>query len=437
MAGAALKNELAGLAEASAEGATSSIGWRDARQTVDLLRIQRDSLSKDLKAEHPRIIKINEDIERLEKLIAVYEEESKDKLNRSRVALKTRISSVEQAAQKWESLVLDANGRMSEFERLRGDVQRAQTLYDRLAHLLQNVDVTKSVSQENVAILDPAFVKPAALRAAVKLPLVMIIGGIVGVGLVGFMAHRDDRCTGIMELRRYGMPVVGRIPKAPMEVGKQNAEWIGPQDKRLEWTESFRTLRAGLLASNHDGNNAKVLLITSPLSGDGTTTIAGNLARALAMGGSLVLLIDCDLKRGRMDILFGMEDPIGLADKLDREISKETVYGTDLPKLFLLPKGRCNGNSSDLLVRPAFSDLLKQYRDSYDYIIMDGPPLAGEADAITLTRLADAVVVVVKEGATRSAAIENALDVVEQNSAVVTGFVLNHSNQPQMRAPRI
>src|SRR5439155_19391419 len=102
------------------------------------------------------MIKLESDIEKGEKLIALYQRQSREQLAGASQAAKMKIASLQGSIKEWEGKVVESNGRIAEAERLKLSVNRSQSLYDRLVMLLQNVDVSRKIDQETLASLQPA-----------------------------------------------------------------------------------------------------------------------------------------------------------------------------------------------------------------------------------------------------------------------------------------
>jgi len=145
-----------------ASSSAASTERQTAFKELELLKIQREKLSKYLRPKHPKIVKLDADIERGQKLMEMYRTQGLQQLAGTRQALKMRTESVVASIKEWEAKVTDANARIAEAERLKQNVNRTQSLYDRLVGLLQNVDISRNIDQATLAILEPA--SPAERR---------------------------------------------------------------------------------------------------------------------------------------------------------------------------------------------------------------------------------------------------------------------------------
>jgi polysaccharide biosynthesis transport protein len=233
---------------------------------------------------------------------------------------------------------------------------------------------------------------------------------------------------------------------------------LAVEDDRASFAESYRSLRSAILFLNSEKDfQPKTLLITSAMQGDGKSTVAANLARALAMGGSHVLLVDADMRRGALHDRLGLERSPGLTDLLREpglagkvihagpELRRGTGrrrrgYGegerptSDLPTSNLLPnlsfiaRGSDASNPGDLLLDPVFDQLLAKFRRQYDYVLIDTCPVFAADEATSLAPKVDATLLVVRNRFSRLGQVREALDLLYQRRAKVLGVVFNRTN---------
>lgn len=203
-----------------------------------------------------------------------------------------------------------------------------------------------------------------------------------------------------------------------------NANVFSNSDVSASGAEQFRTLRSRLYQLRND-QHVRTLLITSSGPGEGKTFVASNLAQAIVrQPDRRVLLIDADLRRARLHVPFGAPPAPGLAEYLRGEADEAAIMqcgGED--NLFLIPGGDEVANPSELLSNGRLPTLLNRVSSLFDWVLLDSPPCLPVADASILANYCDAVLFVVRAGATPSEIAQRAMQ--ELQGRHVAGVVLN------------
>jgi capsular exopolysaccharide synthesis family protein len=200
-------------------------------------------------------------------------------------------------------------------------------------------------------------------------------------------------------------------------------------DSRHTFAESCRNLRSSLVFGATNGNRPKVILVTSAVPDEGKSTIAINLATVLALGGSRVLVVDADLRRGHLHKLIGVSGEPGLIECVQRagDLAQFAVP-TPLANLFFLACGKLAQTPDGVFLAPAFDNLIRRAREEYDYIVIDSIPVLAADDSTTLAPKADGVLFVVRRGFTSSRLAQEALDLLYQRQAKIIGIVFNRAD---------
>jgi len=229
------------------------------------------------------------------------------------------------------------------------------------------------------------------------------------------------------------LPVVGSIParihrSAPPVVIE--AEPHSPQ------AETFRMLRTnlqflGVPAGGSADRGVQVVAVTSSLQAEGKSTVAANLAAALAETGARVLLVDADLRRPAVADLLRIEGAAGLTDVLiGRASVADVVQEWGSRGLRVLASGRIPPNPAELLGSPAMRSLLEELRSDHDYVIIDTAPLLPVADAAILSRSVDGTLVLANVTRVRRWQLAESLQTLEQVNGRVLGLVMNQVTRP-------
>ncbi len=422
-------DSLNGSSSSAAGGAPSQ---RDsAFKDLQILKMQREKLGRNLRPKHPKIVKLDSDIERFEKLIDVFRRQNRDQIAASLQATQLKIQSVKTSIDEWKSKVMEANGRLAEAERLKLNVDRAQTVYDRLASLVQNVGIGRNIDQETLAILEPARPAKRSYKIEVIILALGVLGG-VGLGLliIGVVVFRDDRLNSTTEVNlKLGQVIIGQVPEVICPPNSPTLPLVGPDDERHGYAESYRSLRSAILFMPPEQERPHVLLITSAVPGEGKSTIAANFAHTLALGGSRVVLVDADLRRGSLHKLLNLKNEQGLTAALENpDRVNELLQTNSLPNLSFLARGKLVSNSADLFLGVAFDQVLARLREQFDYVIIDSSPVFAADDATTLAPKVDATLFVVRSKYSRLAPVRQALDLLYQRQAKILGIVFNQAD---------
>jgi len=189
--------------------------------------------------------------------------------------------------------------------------------------------------------------------------------------------------------------------------------------------EAFRILRTNLHFSALD-YNLKSLLVTSPGPSEGKSTITANLAIVMAQTGARVVLMDCDLRWAEQHRLFNLSNETGLTNVLagGMEIS-EVLRNTRLPSLKVVPCGHMPPNPAELLGSERIRVVLDELSAIADIILVDSPPTLMVADAAILSSVVDGCLLVIKTGQTKTEAVKQAKERLNQANARIVGVVLN------------
>jgi capsular exopolysaccharide synthesis family protein len=418
------------LREQNSAPSAATVERQSAFQQVELLKIEREKLSKYLRPKHPKIIKLDADIERGQKLLEIYRNQNRGQLATTRQALKMRTDSVQASIKEWEVKVVDANARIAEAEHLKLNVSRTQGVYDRLVGLLQNVDISRNIDQETLAILESASPAERSYIQDLAALALAIFGGLaLGSGIIALITVRDDRFTSVIEVNAtLGDAVVGLLPEVTQK-DDVTMSLLELNDPRFMYAESYRNLRSALLFLPMEGERPKVLLITSAIPNEGKSTIAANLARTLALGGSRVLLVDADLRKGRLHEMMGMQCEPGLFELLHQPDNLDgVIQRNSLQNFAFLSRGKALGHSSDLFLGQAFDQILARLRQQFDYVLIDSSPVFAADDATTLAPKVDGTLFVLRSNFSSARQVREALDLLRQRQAKVIGLVFNRAD---------
>ena len=227
--------------------------------------------------------------------------------------------------------------------------------------------------------------------------------------------------------------MTGRISKSDSKPAKKGApvsELVVEKYPKAIVSENIKSLRTNLQFTAID-NNLKTILVTSTNASEGKSFVSANLAISFAQAEKRVLLIDCDLRKGRVHRLFDVPNTDGLSNLLTDELDNipHYIHSTGINNLDIITCGTYPPNPSELLASKKNKRLLASLRHRYDIIIFDGAPIGGLADSVILSSLMDETIIVVKDGATSKNDLMNAKNELSKVGAKVAGVVFNMVNR--------
>ena len=208
-------------------------------------------------------------------------------------------------------------------------------------------------------------------------------------------------------------------------------ELVTRNDPKSPITESFKTIRTNLQFINFE-DNLKSILITSTMPGEGKSWVTANLAVAFSQAGRKVLIIDCDMRKGRQHKIFKAIYAPGLSNLLSSVSTKKAekklenfVIKTKTQNIELLPMGQIPPNPSELLNSKKMAEILAVAREKYDLVLLDGTPTLLVADSMILSRLVDTTIIVSQYGRTKKEDLAKVKKDIANVGGRLAGVVIN------------
>ena len=206
-----------------------------------------------------------------------------------------------------------------------------------------------------------------------------------------------------------------------------NKELLIQSNPKSHFSESIRTLRTNLQFSL-SASEANCIMITSSVPGEGKSFICANLSIAFAMNNLKVLLVDCDMRKGRLHKIFNVNNEKGLSNLLLDDIKnyKKYIAKTEIDNVSLLPLGIMPPNPSELLNSDKFKALINTLKINYDLVILDTPPIGSVTDSLIIAKTADEAVIAIGHKTTPMGDLANTVKSLENSGIKIAGVVLNH-----------
>ena len=286
----------------------------------------------------------------------------------------------------------------------------------------------ENVTQLSVAV-PPENPSNNTLTRDVILAVAITIVGVTGFAFLRFYLDDSVKHSDDVE-KTIGLPVTAQIMKSDIKTKRTGGELIVAKSPKAIVSENIKSLRTNLQFTSVD-KQIKTILITSTNASEGKSFVSANLAISFAQADKKVLLVDCDLRKGRLHRLFGLTNTRGLSNLLTTEVRSfgKDVHSTKIKNLDVMTCGTYPPNPSELLSSNKNKHLVKALRDYYDIVIFDGAPVGGLADSVILSSLMDETLIVVKDGNTSKNDLITAKDSLEKVGAKIAGVVINMVNR--------
>ncbi|MCD0461696.1 polysaccharide biosynthesis tyrosine autokinase [Roseiconus lacunae] len=345
------------------------------------------------------------------------------------VAEKLEASKLAQYEQQNEQLVREIEQNRDLLRQLEENMRRAQLSdEDSVTQVVELWKPTKAF------LVGPSLLKTVGLGS--------VLGLLLGSGLAILLEKNANTFRDPDEISAtLGVAILTHIPyfrgkrrklkKGELDPYKSLSTDLAVVHQPASMTaEAIRSLRTATFFDMSNFERGRIIQVTSPLPGDGKSTIASNLACSIAQSGKRVLVIDCDLRRPQLTDNFACEDKLGLSNVLDGECDPlDAAHATPLPKLHVMPSGPIPSNPAEALTLPMMNELLEYLREQFDYIILDTPPLLVVTDPSITASMADAVILTLRIRRKSKPNAREALNILNGVGANVLGVVINNSSE--------
>ncbi len=404
------------------------------------LRAQRASASAELARlqpvygpNHPQVKQLNAQIASLNSEIAHAEDrvvqQAKDALDVSRAEenqAKGLLDSKEQQLYGQRDDIV-------QYMLLSEEYESNRHMYESILARLREAAVDAGLDAADISVVDLASlpVQPSSM-APTELGLIgMLFGSFAGITLALFLEKLDTRLRDAHEIQEIlGLPSLAMIPQSHWKSKGSDLEWVvGPEllrDPRSPFSESFRALRTSMRLST-TSRESKVIAVTSCQPGEGKSTVSMNMAAVLAQGGKKVALVDTDMRRPSVYKRLRLEGGKGLSEVLTGYYTLDEVTQTHetLTTLDVIPSGTMPPLPADLLASDQMTEVVRQLREHYDYVIFDTPPVLSVTDPAIVAAQADGMVLVIRQGYCTRRMLARAAEILHELDVKVYGFVFN------------
>lgn len=403
-----------------------SDNWRGILAQQRELMTKRNNLLERFLTGHPQVVSIDNEVHTLEARL-----EGELTILQNRFTLETeRLRAQEKDLQAQLPELARFQREFDAFERERdlffaGDLpahQGAVELQKRIGEAAYTMNQDR-FSVEYLDTVESRLVDPMSPSKRQGLMASLTFGLCMAIGVPLLMERVRSWSSRVDELEQVtGLPALGVVTDDNL-LDNLSGEYQG--------SEAFRIVRAGILFGTSGPRDAKVIMVTSSRPREGKTTISMRLAMAMAHSGSKTVLIDGDLRRGRIHRSFGFERSPGLSDHLTRNEQAATVDDILLsahetcPNLHIIATGETRSDAPELLEDERAAVLIEKLKERFDHIIIDSPPVLGLADCYPLQRLSEGIVFVIRSNYSTYNEASSSVQALASAGAKFFGFVLN------------
>lgn len=379
---------------------------------------------------HIKMQSLTKELDEIDKLLNAELEVAKNRFNIEYGDLQDKLAQLERKLPEYKaSLAMDRTIKSQNELSQAGQLAWGK-IYSDMAKVLQTIDFAgekERVQLEYVGIVDDHDQRPVSPNKYKIMLYALAIGLALGVGIPFLIEFLDHTVTNVEQgeqtFKIRGLGIVPQCDEKEIEAPLH----LAPRDKKVaHLIENFRVIRTNLVSCGMSTQIPHVVMIASSTPQEGKTVVSTNLAMSFAQAGERTLLIDADLRRGRLHRCFGLKSSPGLSNVLMEDLPVEEAIRPSLHEnLSILSCGRHLSGASELLGSPYFAKLMSDLRQKYQRIIVDTPPVLGLSETSMIQKLADGTIFVVWSGHTPLRSVKTAIEILQVNGANFYGFVLN------------
>ena len=379
---------------------------------------------------HPKVVTLLADKENIEKTFKSEIEGVISSYNLELKMLDNEMKKNRKMLAESQTEAINLNKLDINYSKLRREVETNKKLYDIVLERSKEADLSALLKNNNIRMIDRALVSNIPVKPRKQIILlagfaIALVLASLAVFLVEFF---DTKFKSFKELETIsGKSLLGIIPKF-QQIDTSQFKEISFEDKsgKSLAVEAFRSLRTNIKLSNPD-SRLKIMLVTSSVPHEGKTIVSSNLASSYSVAGKKVLLIDADMRKPRVHKVFGLKNEKGLSTLIVGEHSMEDVVNKNVYEgLDVVTAGIIPPNPAELLESSRFSDILKDFSEIYDVVIIDTPPLTPVSDAATIAPMTDGLILAVNINETPRDIFKSVIANISKPGITLLGVVVNN-----------
>lgn len=430
---AAAQAKLSAAQQQAARGGLDSVTEVRSSPVVAELRRQRAELLRaigEIQArygdKHPESLRVKGQLDTVDQQIHEEGERVLGSLRANAAAAQAQVGSLRSSMSSLEGERARDMKAAVQADSLERESAAKRTEYDRLSQmLLESTQAAQnSIAQAEIVGRAEAPLHPSSPNKPLLIALALLVGIAGGAGTIAVQEMMVAGLRSSEDVEQFGLPLLASVPKVEKKEAERPADLLISKPTSI-YSEAFRIARASILGVRSD-KASKIFAVTSALPSEGKTTTALSFARALAVGKSKTLLLDCDVRRaallGALDQAPGTHP--GIVEVLHGEATlQQAIRPSNIDNLDQLIVSQPYFSSEDLFGDDRMKDILATLSQHYDKIVLDLPPLVGLADGRFLAALADTTVLAVRWNETPTKAVASAIDWLRADGANLIGII--------------
>ncbi|QFY42182.1 polysaccharide biosynthesis tyrosine autokinase [Candidatus Methylospira mobilis] len=412
----------------------------DLKRKLMEVQTQYSEFSKQLGASHPKMQSLAAQNASLTDAIQQHLSALKSRMKNQYEIVAANEQALESAIRENKEEIQSISRKQAQLKELQREVTSNQQLYDMFLTRIKETRETGELQTANSHFIDRAElprrpVKPKKTQLIVFAFLGSLIFGVISAFLLENLDTSIKGTEGLLLEPRMTAALLATLPLLDSERFKPGLAYL--ENKQPSFCESVRTLRTRILLARLD-NPYKVIMVTSPVGGEGKTTVAINLAFAMSrIKNQSVLLLEADMREPGIAEFLGLpKRKIGLSNMLVDSLPLDEVlfrlrYESGI--LDVLTSGSTPPDILEILDSERFSEVLQELKTLYDVILIDVPAVQRVSDALILSHEVDAIVYVVKAGVTSLKAAREGITRLRRAQGTICGVVLNQFSEKKTR----
>lgn len=408
--------------------------WQDLekkkRTLEEKMRLTRTKFLDD----HPEMIKLNEELREVNSALNLELEVARKSFELEYARTKEQIKILEEKLPDYHKATKSFDEKKMGYDLMKKGQLAWDKAYEELSKQIEGLQFGGDAGAVDIEFRGFIEVRSEIPISPSKSRLAMI-GCLLGIGLAGGVPYLFRQfSTSVTDLNEFelnlGIPGIGLVPLTSPQILEaiNRSPTVGASTPNA-LLENFRLIRSSIILNKSPKGEMHVMMVTSARPGEGKTTLAVNTAWAFSSLGERTLVIDCDLRRGRVHKAAGIVNHPGMTDLLTGSATTEDcIQKSPADNLWLLPRGAVVPGTTELLNTAVFTNILEKLKGEYDRIILDTPPVLGLSETAFLQNQVDGVMLVVKSDSTARKDVEDAFYTLQKLGAHFYGFVLNRVN---------